>query len=293
MGAGRSSCTSPDSSEIEPPQGQPCVGETGRSYRRSEPDRLFRALSCPGRCGSANHSSSPNWLACTVVRMEPSTTGDAAGGSGSFRIRGTGYAPQSREAILVATAEVIADRGFESARISDISERSGIPISTLEYQFGSREDLLYAAFQHLAFQELREMSEAMRAGEDAWDRLRAFMEISMMENEDTQFVWRSWVEYWRAAVRDARVREDALEVYRQWRGFVEQVVRQGVEQGRFSVTLDSDAVAFQISAVVDGMSVPLVTRDGGLRELKHSVTEVVVDAVARIVGLQPLPGGEG
>ncbi len=200
------------------------------------------------------------------------------------------HPPQSREAILVAAIEVIAERGFESSRFSDISDKSGVPVSTLQYQFGSREDLLHAAFQYLAFQELGEIAAAMRAGTDAWAQLKLLMEISMMENEDSWIVWRAWVEFWRAAVRDPRVREEATEVYRQWRGYVEQVIRVGVAQGRFSVGLEPEAVALQVSALIDGMAVPLVTGDGLVRELRSPVTAIVIDAARRIVGLRTEDG---
>lgn len=210
--------------------------------------------------------------------------------SSPFQSSDREHAAQSREAVLLAAAEVIADRGFEATRFSDISEASGVPIATLQYQFGSREDLLHAAFQYIAFWELGEMAEAMRAGDDAWDQLRSLMQITVAESEDTQIVWRSWVEFWRAAVRDPRVREQAHEVYLQWRGFVQQVLRKGVEQGRFDLDLDIPSVALQISAMVDGISVPVVIADPGLDELGASLTEIMVSGVSRIVNLQPPSG---
>ena len=218
--------------------------------------------------------------------MDSSASGDAALGASYFGLRGAEPAPQSREGILVSAIQVIADLGLESTRFSDISEACDVPVSTLQYQFGSREDLMRAAFQHLAFYELGEMAEAMRAGDDPWVQLRTLMEITVVETEDGELVWRGWVEFWRAAIRDPRVREQADEVYRQWRGFVEQVVRRGVERGRFSVDLDPAVVALQISSMVDGIAVPVVIRDSGLRSMPVSLTDTLVSGVARLVGLQ-------
>ena len=204
--------------------------------------------------------------------------------------RGASRVPQTREVILAAAAEVLADRGYEATRLSDISDVTGVPVSTLQYQFGSREDLLHAAFQQLAFQELGEMAEAMRAGDDPWVQLRTLMEITIVDNADAEVIWRGWVEFWRSAIRDPRVRVQAEEVYQQWRGFVEQVVRRGVAQERFTVTDDPMVVALQISALVDGMAVPVVIRDSMLSRLPVSLTDALVSAVARVVGLVPRDG---
>jgi len=49
---------------------------------------------------------------------------------------------------------VIASRGAEATRFADVAAESGVPVSTLQYYFGSREDLLVAAFRHASGTEI-------------------------------------------------------------------------------------------------------------------------------------------
>ena len=53
-----------------------------------------------------------------------------------------------RTAVLEAAATVLAERGYENTRFADVSEASGVAISTLQNYFGSREDMLIEAMRH-------------------------------------------------------------------------------------------------------------------------------------------------
>ncbi len=59
--------------------------------------------------------------------------------------RGPGRRAGRRKiAVLEAACRVIADRGADATRFADVAAESGVPVSTLQYYFGSREDLLVA-----------------------------------------------------------------------------------------------------------------------------------------------------
>ena len=194
-------------------------------------------------------------------------------------------AGRSKSAILRAAADVIAQRGAEATRFIDVSEASGVPVSTLQYYFGNREDLLHAAFNHVATRELDAMADSLQAGGDPWEQLRRLLGIGVAEGDQNDAVWRTWVEYWRAAIRDEELREDARKVYWRWRGFVEHVIRTGAEQGRFRSDIDPALAAFQLTAVADGIAVPTVLHDPFLSTAGPTPTEIVVDVAARLLGV--------
>ena len=88
------------------------------------------------------------------------------------RARGTRYgrgrgpgrrAGRRKIAVLEAACRVIADRGADATRFADVAAESGVPVSTLQYYFGSREDLLVAAFRHASSAEIAAL-EAEVAG---------------------------------------------------------------------------------------------------------------------------------
>ena len=212
----------------------------------------------------------------TVSSSEPSPGGVAP----RRRQRRAG---RGKEEVLRAAADVIAERGAEATRFIDVSAASGVPVSTLQYYFGNREDLLHAAFADITSRELTAMSESLRDGDDPWEQLRRLLGIGVALGDQTDPVWRAWVEYWRAAIRDAELREDAQKVYQRWRGLVEQVVRTGVERGRFRSDVDPALAAFQLTALADGIAVPIVLQDPFLTGAGTTPTDIVLDVAARLL----------
>ena len=73
--------------------------------------------------------------------------------------------------MLEAACRVIADRGADATRFADVAAESGVPVSTLQYYFGSREDLLVAAFRHASGTEIAALEAEIAAMTDPWEQL--------------------------------------------------------------------------------------------------------------------------
>jgi AcrR family transcriptional regulator len=84
----------------------------------------------------------------------------------------------SRERILNATLELMAERGYAGTTLAMITERSGMPSSSTYYHFGSKELLATAVVEHAARQWLAALPrwDSMR-GEPA-AKLRAMLAAS-------------------------------------------------------------------------------------------------------------------
>jgi len=88
------------------------------------------------------------------------------------RGRGPGRRAGRRKiAVLEAACRVIADRGADATRFADVAAESGVPVSTLQYYFGSREDLLVAAFRHASSAEIAALEAEVASLDDPWDQL--------------------------------------------------------------------------------------------------------------------------
>ena len=91
---------------------------------------------------------------------------------GPGRGRGPGRrAGRRKTAVLEAACRVIADRGADATRFADVAAESGVPVSTLQYYFGSREDLLVAAFRHASGTEIAALEAEIAALTDPWEQL--------------------------------------------------------------------------------------------------------------------------
>jgi AcrR family transcriptional regulator len=181
----------------------------------------------------------------------------------SGRGRGPGRRAGRRKiGVLEAACRVIAERGADATRFADVAAESGVPISTLQYYFGSREDLLVAAFQHASSAEMAALAANVAAISDPWEQLERIITTSLTGYQpDTPGGGRLWIESWHFGIRDAEMRADALRDNTAWRRLVASVVRRGIELGTFGDTYDPDKVAVLTIAATDGMGIPLSLAD--------------------------------
>ena len=184
-------------------------------------------------------------------------------GSGSGSGRGPGRRAGRRKIeVLEAACRVIAERGADATRFADVAAESGVPISTLQYYFGSREDLLVAAFRHASGAEMAALEAEVRALEDPWQQLERIVTGSLSGyQQDAPGGGRLWIESWHFGIRDAEMRADALRDNTAWRQLVADVVRGGVSDGTFGDRYDPDTVAVLTIAATDGMGIPLSLAD--------------------------------
>lgn len=55
---------------------------------------------------------------------------------------------QSRARILEATIALAAERGYDGTTMNEVSQRSGLPVSSVYWHFDNKDDLLAAALEH-------------------------------------------------------------------------------------------------------------------------------------------------
>ncbi|MEU6745243.1 helix-turn-helix domain-containing protein [Spirillospora sp. NPDC046719] len=85
------------------------------------------------------------------------------------------HGEQSRQRILDATVEIAAERGYEGTSIALVSERSGLPRSSIYWHFRDKDDLLAAVMErsyHLWRERLLKAESAGTPGLDRAGRLR-------------------------------------------------------------------------------------------------------------------------
>ncbi len=200
--------------------------------------------------------------------------------------RGTRRAGRRKVAVLEAAIRVIAARGAEATRFADVAAESGVPVSTLQYYFGSREDLLVAAFRHASGTEIAALEAELAELADPWDRLTRIVTRALggYRTEEAGS-GRLWIESWHFGIRDAEMRADALRDYGAWRRLVADAVRSGTASGRFAVGPPPERIAVLTIALVDGVGIPLALGDPELTPA--GATADVMAALAGLLGLPP------
>jgi AcrR family transcriptional regulator len=185
-------------------------------------------------------------------------------------------------AVLEAAGRVIAERGADATRFADVAAESGVPVSTLQYYFGSRDDLLVAAFRHASGTEIAALEAELAALDDPWQRLTVIVSRAVTGYPAGEGgAGRLWIESWHFGIRDAETRANAVRDYRARRRLVAAAVRLGTDSGRFAARQSPERIAVLTIALVDGIGIPLalgdpeITADGAVREVLSALGELL------------------
>jgi AcrR family transcriptional regulator len=94
----------------------------------------------------------------------------------------------TRAHLIESTIDCILDDGFYRASSNRIAERAGVSWGVIQYHFGTREDLLVAAFEH-GMRELLDLLEgASVTGETFDERLESFIDVLWSFYRQPRFV---------------------------------------------------------------------------------------------------------
>lgn len=160
-----------------------------------------------------------------------------------------------REGVLDAVVDVLSARGYEHSRFADVSEASGVAVSTLQNYFGSREDMLLEALRRVVDLEVAAMEVVAAEEADPWTRLMALVARGLKTALDVD---RMLVEFWRAAMRDDELREYAEVLRTRYRGPFATAVAEGCQSGAFRTRYEPDDIVNVLVASLGGAILPRV-----------------------------------
>ncbi|WP_229745041.1 MULTISPECIES: TetR/AcrR family transcriptional regulator [Micrococcales] len=187
-----------------------------------------------------------------------------------------------RAQVLEQVVEVLSERGYAATRFADVSQASGVAVSTLQGYFGSREDMLIEALQGATSGEVEALAELAAGFEDPWQQLVALVDRGLSTPVPT---WRMLMEFWTAAAHDAELRAHAAALAEQYRQPFLDAMERGVESGSFSPRFAVTAIVDVVVATMDGLLYPLVLGHRASADLDYR--DVVLAQLAFVLGTNP------
>jgi AcrR family transcriptional regulator len=180
---------------------------------------------------------------------------------------------------------VAVERGFDALRFTDVAEATGVPVSSLQYAFGTRDALVREVLRAGVGEELARLRSAIERELDPWTRIETFIRLGISINDDQRREgWLLWMEYWRAASRDADLREESARVARGWRLLIRRAVDDGITTGDFVIDGTAEEVAASLVALVDGLSLQVEVGDDRMRSAR--ATKAAMRSARRILGMR-------
>ena len=174
------------------------------------------------------------------------------------RILSIGTTPKTpgderRLSLVQAAYHLIAEGGFEGLRTRNVAERAGVNIATLHYYFPSKEDLIRGVVEYL----LQQFMTAYLPGspfemKTPLEQLRGELaELQyLVQEKPAMFIILD--ELILRSLHDPVIHEMIKWLDEGWHTYLEQVIRNGIEQGQFRADLDPGYAATWLIMLIKG-----------------------------------------
>ena len=191
----------------------------------------------------------------------------------------------TRAKLLDATIDCLVDYGYNGTTTAKVAERAGVTRGAQLHHFGSRNDLVIAAVQHLAARRSAEAVEQVGAVRASADPLGALFDLLWDLHEGPLFI--ASLELWVASRTDPDLRVEVVKfekmVSRSIAGAVAGVLPSGVDRDllEFVYTAMDALRGILISGFVDPDSQrSRKCWDRACRDLRRSVDPALVEGLA-------------
>ena len=196
----------------------------------------------------------------------------------------SGSDPEKYQRILEAAIDVIAERGFFNARVSDIANRAGVADGTIYLYFKSKEQILMAAISTAFAIFMQRAQVEMQQSDDPRRQLRSLARLHLEglgANRNLAIIFQT--ELRQSARFLAQFSQHQL---KQYFDLVREIVRRGQRTGVFRTELSDKIVANCFFGALDEMVTSWI-----LSEHEYSLAgaaEAVVDVILK--GMEKPPG---
>jgi AcrR family transcriptional regulator len=162
---------------------------------------------------------------------------------------------QRREAIVAATLVVAVRKGLASTTVRDVAAEMGTSSGLIHHYFDSMDEVLAAAFERVAEQDLGLSARAMAGAASPVEALRVFFRTYTPADKDWAF--QLWLDAWAEAARRPAVQATSRRLNLAWQGLLEGTIVHGVEAGSFTCP-DPAGAAWRILSLLDGLALQVV-----------------------------------
>lgn len=164
--------------------------------------------------------------------------------------------PQDRrEAIVDAALAVAVRKGLATTTVRDVAAEMGTSSGLIHHYFDSMDEVLAAAFERVAAEDLRETEVLLEAAGSPLELIRAFLASYAPVGDDWAF--QLWLDAWAEAARRPVLREVSSRLNLAWAGLLERAIRAGVAEGTFRCD-DPTAAAWRILSLIDGLALQVI-----------------------------------
>lgn len=162
---------------------------------------------------------------------------------------------QRRRAIVDAALSVMLRKGMAATTVRDVADEMGTSSGLIHHYVSSMDELLAAAFEQAAGQDLAATREAMAERDGVVDRLGTFFATYVRAEQDWAF--QLWLDAWAEAGRRPAVREVSQRLNQEWQTLLQATISDGVAAAVLTCP-DPAGAAWRILSLLDGLALQTV-----------------------------------
>ncbi|MBW2268382.1 MAG: TetR/AcrR family transcriptional regulator [Deltaproteobacteria bacterium] len=194
-----------------------------------------------------------------------------------------GQSGGSREALLEAAQELMAERGLPRVTVREVAERAGLQPALVNYYFGGKEELLQAVVDRAAGRLLARAAESVDSEGSPQERLRALLRSLVIGMTEEPYAPRLIVEqvlFGREEVVDEFARRFASRQF----AILDSVFGEGRAAGEFR-DLETHLLAPQMlgAAIFFFLAQPVLRRLFGIEEITPEYASRYADQFADVL----------
>jgi AcrR family transcriptional regulator len=160
-----------------------------------------------------------------------------------------------REEVLDAVISEVEGRGIATVRVVDIAKAMGVSKTLIFYHFGTKEELVSAAFAHAAERDFAALHDVCERPTDPVTRLVAALRLFGPAGKSPG--WLLWIDGWSAALREPALAKLIEDMDHRWTNAIAALIEEAVDAGQATCE-DPAHAAWQITTLLTGASVQLV-----------------------------------
>ncbi|WP_017756053.1 TetR/AcrR family transcriptional regulator [Calidifontibacillus oryziterrae] len=187
--------------------------------------------------------------------------------------------PKYRQ-IIDAAVVVIADNGFHQAQVSKIAKKAGVADGTIYLYFKNKEDILISLFEDKMGQFTEKIEEVIAGKSNSVEKLLALVKMHLYQlADDPNLAIVTQIEL-RQSNTELRVKIN--EVLKDYIKIIDQVLRQGIEEGLFKENLNVKLARQMIFGTLDEVVTNWVMNEQkyDLREIVEPVHQLLIDGIS-------------
>jgi len=155
-----------------------------------------------------------------------------------------------RKDLILATLESIRKHGFINSTIKTISEESGLSRGLISHYFGSKDELLLAAFRHLT-ENIDEFyrQNVYAVNRDPFEKLLATAMVPFRQGNSNMEIW---LHFWSAALMKPDFMAVHRDLWSRYRAFIQRQMTEAAKERNLDIDVKVTALIY--TQLIDGLS---------------------------------------